>query len=241
MTNALLQGQRLSKVYDDGSGQISVLENVDFSIYSGEMVAIVGASGSGKSTLMHLLAGLDKPSSGSVLFDGEDITRWSASKLASWRNNNLGFVYQFHHLLPEFSALENVAMPLLIRGTSAQQAKQKAQQLLQRVGLENRLHHRPAQLSGGERQRVAVARAFANQPKIIIADEPTGNLDGETAEAVYQLMLTLNQEQQTAFIVVTHDERLASQLQRSERLQRGRLVNLVDIGGDEAKQESALC
>jgi lipoprotein-releasing system ATP-binding protein len=187
------------------------------------MVAIVGASGSGKSTLMHLLAGLDRPTQGKVLFNGEDITGWSASKLAQWRNQNLGFVYQFHHLLPEFNALENVAMPLLISGCDKATASRRATELLRRVGLEQRMHHRPAQLSGGERQRVAIARAFANQPKLIIADEPTGNLDGETAESVYQLMLELNREQQTAFIIVTHDEHLAAQLQRTERLQRGHL------------------
>ncbi|AVJ56183.1 lipoprotein-releasing ABC transporter ATP-binding protein LolD [Idiomarina sp. OT37-5b] len=223
MTKPLLQGQQLSKVYDDGSGQVTVLDAVDFSVAPAEMVAIVGASGSGKSTLMHLLAGLDRPTQGKVLFNGEDITGWSASKLAQWRNQNLGFVYQFHHLLPEFNALENVAMPLLISGCDKATASRRATELLRRVGLEQRMHHRPAQLSGGERQRVAIARAFANQPKLIIADEPTGNLDGETAESVYQLMLELNREQQTAFIIVTHDEHLAAQLQRTERLQRGHL------------------
>lgn len=223
MTKPLLQGQQLSKVYDDGSGQVTVLDAVDFSVAPAEMVAIVGASGSGKSTLMHLLAGLDRPTQGKVLFNGEDITGWSASKLAQWRNQNLGFVYQFHHLLPEFNALENVAMPLLISGCDKATASGRANELLRRVGLEQRMHHRPAQLSGGERQRVAIARAFANRPKLIIADEPTGNLDGETAESVYQLMLELNREQQTAFIIVTHDEHLAAQLQRTERLQRGHL------------------
>lgn len=223
MTKPLLQGQQLSKVYDDGSGQVTVLDAVDFSVAPAEMVAIVGASGSGKSTLMHLLAGLDRPTQGKVLFNGEDITGWSASKLAQWRNQNLGFVYQFHHLLPEFNALENVAMPLLISGCDKATASRRATELLRRVGLEQRTHHRPAQLSGGERQRVAIARAFANRPKLIIADEPTGNLDGETAESVYQLMLELNREQQTAFIIVTHDEHLAAQLQRTERLQRGHL------------------
>lgn len=224
MTEVLLQGQQINKIYDDGSGQVQVLDNVDFTVNAAEMVAIVGASGSGKSTLMHILAGLDRPTSGTVLFEGEDVTRWSASQLAQWRNRNLGFVYQFHHLLPEFNALENVAMPLLIQGRPTVEATQRAAELLERVGLGHRLEHRPAQLSGGERQRVAVARAFANQPKLIIADEPTGNLDGETAEAVYQLMLQLNQEQNTAFIIVTHDEHLAAQLQRTERLSRGHLV-----------------
>ncbi|MGM0524639.1 MAG: lipoprotein-releasing ABC transporter ATP-binding protein LolD [Pseudomonadota bacterium] len=223
MTSALLQGSQLSKTFNDGSGQVTVLDDVNFTVDKGEMVAIVGASGSGKSTLMHILAGLDKPTSGKVLFNGDEITHWSASQLARWRNQHLGFVYQFHHLLPEFDALENVAMPLLIAGATKEQALQRAQSLLQRVGLADRVNHRPAQLSGGERQRVAVARAFANQPQLIIADEPTGNLDGEAAEAVYQLMLQLNQEQGTAFVVVTHDEHMAGQLQRVERLQRGKL------------------
>lgn len=223
MTSALLQGSQLSKIFNDGSGQVTVLDDVNFTVSKGEMVAIVGASGSGKSTLMHILAGLDKPTSGKVLFSGEEITHWSASQLARWRNQHLGFVYQFHHLLPEFDALENVAMPLLIAGASKEQALERAQSLLQRVGLADRVNHRPAQLSGGERQRVAVARAFANQPQLIIADEPTGNLDGEAAEAVYQLMLQLNQEQGTAFVVVTHDEHMAGQLQRVERLHRGKL------------------
>ena len=230
MTKVLLQGQHINKVYDDGSGQVQVLNDVDFTIDAAEMVAIVGASGSGKSTLMHILAGLDRPTSGAVLFDGQDVTRWSASQLAKWRNQNVGFVYQFHHLLPEFNALENVAMPLLIQGRPTAEAKQRATELLERVGLAHRLEHRPAQLSGGERQRVAVARAFANRPKLVIADEPTGNLDGETAEAVYQLMLELNREQGTAFIIVTHDEHLAAQLQRTERLSRGHLV--TDIHED---------
>jgi len=230
MTKVLLQGQHINKVYDDGSGQVQVLNDVDFTIDAAEMVAIVGASGSGKSTLMHILAGLDRPTSGAVLFDGQDVTRWSASQLAKWRNQNVGFVYQFHHLLPEFNALENVAMPLLIQGRPTAEAKQRAAELLERVGLAHRLEHRPAQLSGGERQRVAVARAFANRPKLVIADEPTGNLDGETAEAVYQLMLGLNREQGTAFIIVTHDEHLAAQLQRTERLSRGHLV--TDIHED---------
>lgn len=224
MTSPLLQGQQLSKVFDDGSGKITVLDNVDFTVNKGEMVAILGASGSGKSTLMHILAGLDRPSSGRVRFMGNDVTTWSASQLARWRNEHLGFVYQFHHLLPEFSALENVAMPLLIAGKSQSQAQQRAAELLERVGLAERRQHRPAQLSGGERQRVAVARAFANEPQLIIADEPTGNLDGEAADAVYQLMLALNAERQTAFVIVTHDEQLAAQLQRVERLTRGHLA-----------------
>ena len=202
----LLHCSELSKTYQDGESQVDVLKSVDFSISAGEMVAIVGASGSGKSTLLHILGGLEKPSKGSLSFNGQDMTTWSSDKLSSWRNSNLGFVYQFHHLLPEFSALENVAMPRLIAGENPKAAKQAAEALLKRVGLEHRLSHRPAQLSGGERQRVAIARAFVNNPDIVLADEPTGNLDGEAAASIYQLMLELNKEKGTAFIVVTHGQ-----------------------------------
>ncbi|KPD24909.1 lipoprotein-releasing ABC transporter ATP-binding protein LolD [Idiomarina zobellii] len=219
----LLHCSELSKTYQDGESQVDVLKSVDFSISAGEMVAIVGASGSGKSTLLHILGGLEKPSKGSLLFNGQDMTTWSSDKLSSWRNSNLGFVYQFHHLLPEFSALENVAMPRLIAGENPKAAKQAAEALLKRVGLEHRLSHRPAQLSGGERQRVAIARALVNNPDIVLADEPTGNLDGEAAASIYQLMLELNKEKGTAFIVVTHDNTLAEQLHRVERLVGGTL------------------
>ncbi|MCJ8315917.1 lipoprotein-releasing ABC transporter ATP-binding protein LolD [Idiomarina sp.] len=219
----LLHCSELSKTYQDGESQVDVLKSVDFSISAGEMVAIVGASGSGKSTLLHILGGLEKPSKGSLSFNGQDMTTWSSDKLSSWRNSNLGFVYQFHHLLPEFSALENVAMPRLIAGENPKAAKQAAEALLKRVGLEHRLSHRPAQLSGGERQRVAIARAFVNNPDIVLADEPTGNLDGEAAASIYQLMLELNKEKGTAFIVVTHDNTLAEQLHRVERLVDGTL------------------
>ncbi|NWO02996.1 MAG: lipoprotein-releasing ABC transporter ATP-binding protein LolD [Idiomarinaceae bacterium] len=221
MTDALLRCKELSKSYQDGGDQVTVLKDIDFALQTGEMVAVVGASGSGKSTLLHLLGGLDKPSSGQLFYKDQEMTPWKADKLAQWRNQNLGFVYQFHHLLPEFSALENVAMPQLIAGKSPTEAKQQAEQLLVRVGLEHRLSHRPAQLSGGERQRVAIARAFVNKPQVVLADEPTGNLDGEAAESIYQLMLELNQEMGTAFIVVTHDLQLAEQLQRVEVLKNG--------------------
>ncbi|MCA1767998.1 MAG: lipoprotein-releasing ABC transporter ATP-binding protein LolD [Idiomarina sp.] len=223
MTDALLRCKGLSKSYQDGDNQVTVLKDIDFALQPGEMVAIVGASGSGKSTLLHLLGGLDKPSSGQLFYKKEEMTHWKADKLAQWRNKNLGFVYQFHHLLPEFTALENVAMPQMIAGKSPADAKQQAKQLLERVGLEHRLSHRPAQLSGGERQRVAIARAFVNKPQVVLADEPTGNLDGEAAESIYQLMLELNQEMGTAFIVVTHDLHLAEQLQRVEVLKNGLL------------------
>ncbi|ATZ74125.1 lipoprotein-releasing system ATP-binding protein LolD [Idiomarina sp. X4] len=219
----LLHCSGLSKTYQDGDNQVNVLKSVDFSISAGEMVAIVGASGSGKSTLLHILGGLEKPTTGELMFNDQDMTSWSSDKLSSWRNSNLGFVYQFHHLLPEFSALENVAMPLLIAGEKSKNAKQTAQTLLERVGLGHRLSHRPSQLSGGERQRVAIARAFVNNPDIVLADEPTGNLDGEAAASIYQLMLELNKERGTAFIVVTHDNTLAEQLHRVERLVDGTL------------------
>ncbi|MDA6066251.1 lipoprotein-releasing ABC transporter ATP-binding protein LolD [Idiomarina abyssalis] len=221
MTDALLRCSKLSKSYQDGNNEVTVLKDIDFSLQAGEMVAVVGTSGSGKSTLLHLLGGLDKASGGQLFYKTDEMTHWKADKLAQWRNQNLGFVYQFHHLLPEFSALENVAMPQMIAGKSPAEAKQQAKQLLARVGLEHRLSHRPAQLSGGERQRVAIARAFVNKPQIVLADEPTGNLDGEAAESIYQLMLELNKETNTAFIVVTHDLHLAKQLQRVEVLKNG--------------------
>ncbi len=221
MTDALLRCSKLSKSYQDGNNEVTVLKDIDFSLQAGEMVAVVGTSGSGKSTLLHLLGGLDKASGGQLFYKTDEMTHWKADKLAQWRNQNLGFVYQFHHLLPEFSALENVAMPQMIAGKSPAEAKQQAKQLLTRVGLEHRLSHRPAQLSGGERQRVAIARAFVNKPQIVLADEPTGNLDGEAAESIYQLMLELNKETNTAFIVVTHDLHLAKQLQRVEVLKNG--------------------
>ena len=221
MTDALLRCSKLSKSYQDGNNEVTVLKDIDFSLQAGEMVAVVGTSGSGKSTLLHLLGGLDKASGGQLFYKTDEMTHWKADKLAQWRNQNLGFVYQFHHLLPEFSALENVAMPQMIAGKSPAEAKHQAKQLLTRVGLEHRLSHRPAQLSGGERQRVAIARAFVNKPQIVLADEPTGNLDGEAAESIYQLMLELNKETNTAFIVVTHDLHLAKQLQRVEVLKNG--------------------
>ncbi|WP_278358395.1 lipoprotein-releasing ABC transporter ATP-binding protein LolD [Idiomarina abyssalis] len=221
MTDALLRCSKLSKSYQDGNNEVTVLKDIDFSLQAGEMVAVVGTSGSGKSTFLHLLGGLDKASGGQLFYKTDEMTHWKADKLAQWRNQNLGFVYQFHHLLPEFSALENVAMPQMIAGKSPAEAKRQAKQLLTRVGLEHRLSHRPAQLSGGERQRVAIARAFVNKPQIVLADEPTGNLDGEAAESIYQLMLELNKETNTAFIVVTHDLHLAKQLQRVEVLKNG--------------------
>lgn len=228
MTDALLACTNLTRDYRDGEQQLRVLDAVDIAIKAGEMLAIIGTSGSGKSTLLHLLGGLDKPTHGTVHFAGKDISTWSANALADWRNQALGFVYQFHHLLPEFDALENVSMPLLIAGKRKQhnkpaEIKKKALEMLDLVGLSHRVHHRPAELSGGERQRVAIARALVNDPALVLADEPTGNLDDETAQSIYKLMLDLNQRLGTAFLIVTHDQSLAARLHRSLRLQQGRL------------------
>ncbi|RUO62116.1 lipoprotein-releasing ABC transporter ATP-binding protein LolD [Pseudidiomarina insulisalsae] len=224
MTSELLRCEHVSKSYWDGNHHLQVLQDVRLSLHEGELLAIVGSSGSGKSTLLHCMGGLDQPDSGQILFRGEAIARWSPRKLADWRNQHLGFIYQFHHLLPEFTALENVAMPLLIQGQTAKAARRRAEQLLERVGLSARGSHRPAELSGGERQRVAIARALANKPALILADEPTGNLDDDTARQVLQLMLELNQELQTCFVIVTHDQQLADSLPRQEQLHHGRLV-----------------
>lgn len=212
--NNLLTCSDLGKTYQDGKLSNSVLENVNLTVLEGELLAIVGSSGSGKSTLLHLLGALDKPSCGKVLYQNEDIHLLSDKKQANWRNKYLGFVYQFHHLLSEFSALENVAMPLLIAGEKINIAQQKAIKMLERVGLEHRIQHRPSELSGGERQRVAIARALINEPKLVLADEPTGNLDATSAESIYQLLKTLNHELGTAFVVVTHDQHLANKLDR---------------------------
>lgn len=223
MSKELLRCAHLSKSYWDGNHDLQVLQDINLSLHDGELLAIVGSSGSGKSTLLHCLGGLDQPSSGQIFFRGEAIAKWSPRALADWRNQQLGFIYQFHHLLPEFTALENVAMPLLIQGQSAQVARTRAAELLARVGLAERGKHRPAELSGGERQRVAIARALANKPALILADEPTGNLDDESAQQVMQLMLELNAEMQTCFVIVTHDQQLAASLPRQITLQQGLL------------------
>ena len=225
----LMECRNVSRVYQDGDQQLQVLEAVNLSVAAGDMLAIVGSSGSGKSTLLHCMGGLDKPSSGDVLFQQEPIQGWSANRLADWRNQQLGFIYQFHHLLPEFTALENVAMPLLIGGMHATQAEQRALALLQRVGLTQRVNHRPAELSGGERQRVAIARALANAPSLVLADEPTGNLDDTTAIHVFELLKELNEEFKTAFVIVTHDQSLAAQLPRTLTLHHGRLEDSPSV------------
>ena len=223
MTDAALEARGLSKSFSQGPSQIRVLDGVDFKVDAGERVAIVGRSGSGKSTLLHLLAGLDDPDEGSVVVGGEDLTAASPARRAALRNAHMGFVYQFHHLLPEFSACENVLMPLRLGGHPHDQAERQAVEILRRVGLGERLSHRPAQLSGGERQRVAVARALVGNPLVVLADEPTGNLDSENADQVFALMCELSDERGVAFVVVTHDDGMLARMHRTLRLVSGRL------------------
>lgn len=219
--NNIVSCQNLYKTYQ--GLEVAVLNGIDLNVNAGEQVAIVGTSGSGKSTLLHLLAGLDAPSSGEVRILNQTLTRLSETQKGQLRNQSLGFVYQFHHLLPEFTALENVAMPLLIRRTPREQALTLAAETLAKVGLQHRLEHMPGELSGGERQRAAVARALVTQPQCILADEPTGNLDRHTAHAVFDLLLEVNQTQQRSLVVVTHDLELAKKMQRQYSLVDGKL------------------
>ena len=222
--NPVLEVNALSKRFSDGELQVDVLKNVNLQISAQEKVAIVGASGSGKSTLLHLLGGLDAATSGEVILCGQDLNKVSDNKRGEMRNRYLGFIYQFHHLLPEFTALENVAMPLLVRAIKTGDAKSQAGEMLARVGLSARLQHKPSELSGGERQRVAIARALITQPKVILADEPTGNLDSKTAANVTEIMMELNAELKTALVLVTHDMGVAAKMNTLYELQDGKLA-----------------
>lgn len=221
MNTALLSCQNVSKFYQEGTQQTEVLKQVSFSMQPGELVAIVGSSGSGKSTLLHTLGGLDQPSSGEVFIKGQSLQQMTPNALAKLRNQYLGFVYQFHHLMADFTALENVMMPMLIGQQNKTEAQDRAEQILSAVGLQHRISHRPSALSGGERQRVAIARALVNNPALVLADEPTGNLDHKTTESIFELIQQLNQEKQIAFLLVTHDLNLAEKLNRRLIMQDG--------------------
>ncbi|HDR0612239.1 lipoprotein-releasing ABC transporter ATP-binding protein LolD [Pasteurella multocida] len=221
MKSHLLHCQHITKYYQEGSQQTQVLKDVSFSMQAGELVAIVGSSGSGKSTLLHLLGGLDQPTSGEVFIQNQSLQKINANQLAQLRNQYLGFVYQFHHLMADFSALENVMMPMLIGKQNKSEAQDRAEKMLTAVGLSHRISHRPSALSGGERQRVAIARSLVNHPALVLADEPTGNLDRKTTESIFELIKQLNQEQNIAFLLVTHDLALAEKLSRRLVMQDG--------------------
>lgn len=221
MTDAVLTSINLAKSFTDGGLQTHVLENINLNVHKGDRLAIVGSSGSGKSTLLHLLGGLDTPTQGQVLINGEDIHALNHKAASRLRNQQLGFVYQFHHLLPEFTAVENVAMPLVIGGEAPIPAQQRASDLLEKVGLGHRLEHKPSELSGGERQRAAMARALITEPACLLADEPTGNLDHRTAQSMFDLLLQLNADLGTALVIVTHDNELAGKMDRIMTLMDG--------------------
>jgi lipoprotein-releasing system ATP-binding protein len=232
MSGARLEISGLHKSFDFEGRSINVLQGIDLRIEPGEMVAVVGASGAGKSTFLHVLGTLDVPSKGRIVIDGCDITHLSSAHLAAFRNRTIGFVFQFHHLLPDFTALENVAMPAMISGISESASRARARDLLARVGLSERLQHRPGELSGGEQQRVALARALVMEPKLLLADEPTGNLDRRTGAEIHELLVKLNRERGMTLLVVTHNDDLAQRLQRQLRMTKGRLIE-----GDAADQE----
>ena len=223
----VIRAEKLAKTYAEGKMRTPVFDGLELAVAAGETVAIVGASGAGKSTLLHLLGGLDTPTAGEVYVAGQKMSSLSNSARGQLRNRALGFVYQFHHLLPEFTALENVMMPVMLGGADAAVAAQRARALLEKVGLGHRIEHKPGELSGGERQRAAVARALVNQPACVLGDEPTGNLDERTAATVFELMLELNRAQQTSLVLVTHDRRLARKLDRVLELHEGRLRELA--------------
>lgn len=230
MNDVILECRHLSKCYQDGASQVNVLSDVNLQIKPAEHLAIVGSSGSGKSTLLHILGALDQPTKGEVFFKQTNIHLLSHARQAEFRNNELGFVYQFHHLLADFNALENVAMPLLIGGVAKAQALKTAAEMLDRVALSHRSKHLPSALSGGERQRVAIARALVNRPKVVLADEPTGNLDGENAQAIFELISELRDSLSTSFVFVTHDLELAKRMDRQLILKQGCLSN-ADLSG----------
>lgn len=223
-----LKIQGISKSFRSGNEKLHILVDLALDLERGQMVAVTGASGSGKSTFLHLVGGMDRADAGRILLEGVDVTRLAGKELAEFRNRKIGFIFQFHHLLPEFSALENVMFPLLLRRTPFPQARQKAQELLDEVGLADRGHHKPGQLSGGEQQRVAVARALVGRPSLLLGDEPTGNLDEHTSEAIFQLLLEVHRTHRLTSIIVTHNPRLAALCELEKRLQEGKLVNVTN-------------
>lgn len=236
----VLQCRGLSMVYNQGPEQIKVLSDVELSVEAGERIAIIGVSGSGKTTLLNLLGGLDNPTEGSVAVQGADLAPLNESQRARWRNQNLGFVYQFHHLLAEFTALENVAMPLLIGKVPVKEARCRAEEVLAQVGLAHRYKHKPAELSGGERQRVAIARALVTKPACVLMDEPTGNLDPTTAEIILQLLLKLNRELKISFVVVTHNRAVASRMDRILSLDGGKLLPVASSMEETIIEETSV-